>query len=110
MALEKKRTSIKDLEEILSTISARLDKIEAVVFAERKSINKIETFNGDVEPVQRERNNLQMDERGKLASVKNAVQILPPNLKVNGRHTTQNVGAICGFKVSEEMLDMAYQE
>lgn len=109
MALKNKRTSIKDLEVVLDKINERLDKIEAVVFAEKKSINKIETFNGDVEPIQREKNNLQMDDRGKLASVKNAVQILPPNLKVNGRHTKENVGAICGFKVSEEMLDKAYQ-
>lgn len=50
-----------------------------------------------------------MDEEHRLQSAMNVIKILPPNMIKNGRHTIENVSAICGFKVSEEMLDILYK-
>lgn len=116
MALPK-RTSIKDLEEVIEqltkkteSLTERLDALEKTANSKPISINKIETFNGDVEPKQREKTNLEMNNRSKLASMTNAVAILPPNLLVNGRHDKTNVAAICGFEVTDAMLEAVYSK
>jgi hypothetical protein len=40
----------------------------------------------------------------------NAIKILPPNLIVEGRHAKQNIEAICGFKISDEMMEEVYSK
>jgi len=50
-----------------------------------------------------------MNDLDKLASMQNALKILPPNLLQDGRHSPENVQAICGFPVTEEMLNAAYE-
>ena len=112
MALEKKKanskTTIKDLVIRINELENRLSILEPKKATEGKSINKVETFNGEEEPKQR--SNMSMGSKDKLLSAQNAVKILPPNLIVDGRHIAKNVSAICGFIVSEEMLDEVYAE
>jgi len=98
------------IEEISLEVSGfndRLEKLESVVFAAPAEIQRVEKFNSETVPDQRE--NLKMNYEDKLLSIKNAVAILPPNLQVSGRHTAGNVSAICGFKVDEAMLSEAYR-
>ena len=112
MALEKKKasnkTTIKDLVVRINELEKRLTVLEPRKSAEGKSINKVETFNGEKEVEQR--SNMRMDSRHKILSARNAVKILPPNMVVDGRHLAKNVSAICGFIVSEKMLDEVYSE
>ena len=70
-------------------------------------MQKVETFNGEQVPVPRD--NAKMNDLDKLASMQNALKILPPNLLQDGRHSPENVQAICGFPVTEEMLNAAYE-
>ena len=109
MALEKQQT-IKSLAKIIKEQDERIKALEEKVFRKVKSIHHVEDFNGDVAPAPRENNKLKMDLQDKLVSVKNACAILPPNLKVNGRHDVTNVSAICGFVVTEDMLDYVYED
>lgn len=53
---------------------------------------------------------MQMDIEGLRQSMKNAVVILPPNLKVNGKHTFENISAIVGFKITQKIYDEVYAE
>jgi hypothetical protein len=103
-------------EKMLALSEAAIEEINElkarIEFLERKktgaSIQKLEGFNGEeLPPVQ---DNTRMNDWDKLASIRNAIKILPPNLIVDGRHLASNIEAICGFKVSEEMLDAAYEE
>jgi hypothetical protein len=71
------------------------------------SINKVESFNGEVEPIKEE--NLKMQYNDKIQSMRNAIKILPPNLIENGRHSARNIGAICGFIVHDDMVDEVYE-
>ena len=50
-----------------------------------------------------------MDYEFKILSMKNAIKILPPNMLKDGRHLPENIQAICGFMVTPEMLDLAYE-
>lgn len=52
---------------------------------------------------------LKLNLADKIQSAKNAAAILPPNLIVEGRHTKENIGAICGFIVDDDMWDMIYE-
>jgi len=72
------------------------------------SINKLETFNGEVENNDDQYSGMRMNDDDKIVSMTNAVKILPPNMIKNGRHAAENVRAICGFAVTEEMLDKVY--
>ena len=76
--------------------------------AKEPGINKIETFNGDVTPEVKD--GLAMDETHKFESMQNAIKILPPNFVKDGRHSRENIQAICGFNVSQEMLDTLYSK
>jgi hypothetical protein len=51
-----------------------------------------------------------MNDDDQLQSAKNACKVLPPNYKVDGRHTAENVKALCGFEVTQDMLDTIYAE
>jgi LPS O-antigen subunit length determinant protein (WzzB/FepE family) len=95
-------------EKALQSIEERLDTLEKIVYRKAPSIQKVETFNGE-EEIQREESNLKMQYEDKIASVQNACKILPPNLLVDGKHVPKNVSAICGFLVTEEMIDRAYE-
>lgn len=112
MALEKKKanrkTTIKDLVIRIDELEARILFLEPRKSPEGASINKVETFNGEKELSQR--SNMSMDNKHKILSAQNAVKILPPNMIVDGRHLAKNVSAICGFVVSEEMMDEVYSE
>jgi hypothetical protein len=55
------------------------------------------------------RNKLFMNDEDKLQSMRNAIAILPPNMVINGRHTKENIGAICGFKVTDDQWDAIYE-
>ena len=102
----------KPVHNILSLLK-RIEALEAVVLREDrkvKSVQKIEDFNGEVVPEIREDAKLKMQANDKIQSMKNAIVILPPNLIKDGRHAAHNIEAICGFKVSDEMMDAAYSE
>lgn len=95
----------------LSDILARLTVIETIPAPEVKlvkSIHKTEDFNGDYPDPPREESNAKMNRQDKLFSMKNAAMILPPNHIINGRHSRENIQAICGFPVTEEMMDELY--
>ncbi len=116
MALEKqkkKKTTIKDLELIISQLVLRLEKLEKMPNSTIKrapALNKVETFNGEKHPEPREDTKMRMTYDDKIGSLRNATMILPPNLKVDGRHLPENCGAICGFIVTDEMLDEVYKD
>lgn len=95
-------------EKAIQSIEERLDALEKIVYRKAPSIQKVEAFNGE-EEIQREESNLKMQYEDKIASVQNACKILPPNLLVDGKHVPKNVSAICGFLVTEEMIDRAYE-
>lgn len=102
------RTTIKDLEKRINELEERLILVESRKSYKGKSLNKVEIYNNEKEPEQIE--NMKMNYSSKIDSMRNAIKILPPNLKVNDRHLSKNIGAICGFKVTEEMIDEAYSE
>lgn len=95
-------------EKAFQSIEDRLDALEKIVYRKAPSIQKVEAFNGE-EEIQREESNLKMQYEDKIASVQNACKILPPNLLIDGKHVPKNVSAICGFLVTEEMIDRAYE-
>lgn len=77
---------------------------------QQASINKTEEFNGERDSGPREEGGLRLTQSDKIVSAKNAVKILPPNLVVEGRHTKENISAICGFVVDEDMMDVVYED
>ena len=64
----------------------------------------------EVRQVNAEKNNLSMGEEDKLASIRNAVKILPPNLFITYQGKKQpklsDVEAIVGFKVNAKQLQI----
>ena len=97
------------IEELLDPIKERLTKLEDKVFAlPPKSIQHVEVFNNEVVPETVD--NFRMGYEDKIQSMRNAIDILPPNLVVDNKHIIGNIEAICGFKVSQEMLDSAYAD
>lgn len=85
---------------------------EFAVFSAKKNlstINKVEEFNGEEPTPIDGYSNIKMGHEDKIRSMVNAINILPPNLKVDGRHLQGNIQAICGFMVTDEMLDEAYK-
>lgn len=55
-------------------------------------------------------NGMQMDQEGLFQSMRNIIMILPPNLAINGRHTIENISALCGYKVTEDQWNKLYEE
>jgi hypothetical protein len=99
--------------EEIATLKEKIVLLEEQVFhPSARSINKVESFNGELDSPIKENSNIKMNESDKLVSILNAVKILPPNLvdKNTGRHTEDNIGAICGFKVSRWQLDEVYKD
>ena len=85
----------------------RLIVLEARYADRKPTIQRVEEFNGESAPPPED--NLRMKYADKIQSMKNALAILPPNLVEHGRHTKENVQSICGFLVTPEMLDDAYE-
>jgi hypothetical protein len=105
----------KELRELRDEFNALKEQVTNFVTKDnaakaRKPFLKVEEHYGEKVPEQRKETNIKMDDYYKLQSVKNACKILPPNRIVDGRHDLEDVSAICGFKVSDEMLDAVYQE
>lgn len=91
-----------ELEEVITKLTTKTKTV---------SIQKVETYNGEEIPSMDEYQfGLKMNDQDKIISAINAAKILPPNLIVDGRHTAENIGAICGFIVDEEMLDEVYKQ
>lgn len=109
----KKTENVASLSKKLRELTARVETLEAkreTTPLQGKSLNKVETFNGEGEP--EPTGGLQMGYQDKLVSMRNAIKILNPKLinPKTGRHEIHNVAAICGFKgVTEEMMDDAYE-
>lgn len=106
---------VTEIEARLEKIEVRLERVEAYIDDVRKakeeakkySIQRVETFNNEeVPPMQND--GLRMNYEDRLQSMKNAIAILAPNFAINGRHTRQNIEAIVGFKVTDEMVDAVY--
>jgi hypothetical protein len=95
-----------DMTSELKSLRGRVEALESRYLERKPSIQKMEEFNGDVAPVPD--NNLKMKHEDKIASMRNCMRILPPNLIIHGRHTKENVQAICGFLVDVDMMDEAY--
>ena len=103
---------VSTLEMEVELLKERITELETKVVKKAtplKSINKVEDFNGESETKPYDDNKLRLNDLDKLTSAKNAIKILPPNLVVEGRHTKENIGAICGFIVTEEMMELLYE-
>jgi hypothetical protein len=101
MLLEKVMVRLEILEEKFALLEKKKEQKET------PSIMRVEA--GEMPHEVRPGNDLLMDEEMKIQSMKNAIAILPPNYVVNGRHSVKNIEALCGFKISEEMMDKAYE-
>jgi hypothetical protein len=103
---------VSTLELEIEILKERITELETKVVKKAtplKSINKVEDFNGESETKPYDDNKLRLNALDKLTSAKNAIKILPPNLMIEGRHTKENIGAICGFIVTEEMMELLYE-
>ena len=97
------------LEKEVATLIAKVAILEEKVLSSRKSsINRVEVFNGEVETTPDENRGIKMTAEDKITSMRNAAKILPPNMIENGRHIKENIQAICGFIVDEDMMDEMY--
>jgi hypothetical protein len=101
----------KTMEEIFQAIYERLNILEKLM--EKKpqapSINKLEAHSGDTVTTIEDYKGISMGYDDKIQSMRNAIAILPPNMIREGRHSVENIQAICGFQVTEDMLDSAYE-
>lgn len=96
-------------EKLLNLEIEILDLKKSLEKPEGKSIHKIEIFTGEQPPTAESYNGMKMGMSDRIISMQNAIKILPPNMVVEGRQLKQNVEAIVGFKVSDEMMDEAYE-
>jgi len=109
---------IDDTQDKISNLLSRMFELEIRVLELEKicikpvgvSINKVEKFNDEVPSTIESYNGMKMDASDKIQSMQNAIKILPPNMVVDGRHLKENIEAICGFKVLDEMMDEAYDD
>lgn len=97
----------------LDKLQARIETLEIAAGLRAKkisnaSINKPEKqiSGNDLPP--REDTKLKMGYEMKIQSMRNAIAILPPNLRVNGKHTLENISRIVGFVPTDEMYEDAY--
>ena len=97
------QTRINELVEQIRDIEKKLEKPKIT------SINKMEKFNDEVASTIESYHGMKMEESDKIISMRNAIKILPPNMVADGRHVKENIEAICGFKISDEMMDEAYE-
>lgn len=99
---------VNELDGIICDLLKRVDVLNDRVLKRYKqqeaTINNVE----NMQPY--EDTKLRLNLADKIQSAKNATAILPPNLIVEGRHTKENIGAICGFIVDDDMWDMIYED
>jgi hypothetical protein len=101
----------KRLAEAEKTIKAMQDQLAGKKSTPRseKSLNKVESFNGEEVPGVRERaGGMQMNHADRMMSLDNTIRIMSPTYLVDGRHTSENLSGICNFLVTQEMLDEYY--
>lgn len=77
---------------------------------QENSIQKVEDFSGEEIPVPEKHGGIRLTDQDRLRSMDNAIRCLPPNYTVEGRHTKENIGAICGFVVTDNMMDEVYSK
>lgn len=100
---------IKKLEAAFEVALKRIDAIENPAL--KKSIHKIEEHAGEKEVNQRAGRLSMQHPEVMLQSAINASKILPPNLlNKKGHHTAENLQAICGFEITEEIYKAIYPE
>lgn len=98
----------------LDALVARVEELEVRAGLRAKpvpkaSINKPEKQISEGQFEQPDEPRIKMGYNMKIQSMRNAIKILPPNLRTDdGKHTPENIGAICGFKVTSEMFEQAY--
>ena len=98
-----------DLLNMIMELQERVCILEKIcIKPEGKLINKVEKWNAEVPSTIESYSGLKMDASDRIQSMQNAIKILPPNMIKNGRHLKENIEAICGFKVLDEMMDEAY--
>jgi len=93
-------------------INSKTDKVvEPIVAPQAPSINNDVVQNlKDQDNLPQRTNGMQMDQEGLFQSMRNIIMILPPNLAINGRHTIENISALCGYKVTEDQWNKLYEE
>jgi len=102
------------LKKLVDELTARVEELEIRAGLRAKpvvnaSINKPEKQISENDAKPREDTRLKMGYTMKIQSMRNAIKILPPNLRTpDGKHTPENIGAICGFQVTPEMFEQAY--
>lgn len=102
-------TTNKELEKLVNELTSRVESLEAKKVAV-KSIHRLEAHSKDVQPEPRKETILKMNFEEQVRSMKNAIKILPPNMvDEEGRHKSKNISAICGFAVTDEMMELAYE-
>lgn len=101
-----------ELNERIETLQQRLQDIESKRSSRANAaINRVEAHDGNGQDfAPREESRMRMGYEDKIVSMVNAVKILPPNMIKDGRHAKENVQAICGFMVDEEMMDEVYSQ
>ena len=90
--------------DLLKQVEVLNDRVLKRYKQQEATINNVE----NVQPY--EDTKLRLNLTDKIQSAKNATAILPPNLIVDGRHSKENIGAICGFIVDDDMWDMIYED
>lgn len=105
--IEQLETKVTELDgiicDLLKQVEVLNDRILKRYKQQEATINNVENMH----PY--EDTKLRLNLADKIQSAKNAAAILPPNLIVEGRHTKENIGAICGFIVDDDMWDMIYE-
>lgn len=106
--IEQLEIKITELDGIICDLLKQVDVLNDRVLKRYKqqeaTINNVE----NMQPY--EDTKLRLNLADKIQSAKNAAAILPPNLIVDGRHSKENIGAICGFIVDDDMWDMIYED
>ena len=116
MPAPKKHTILslnKRLEAAEKTIKALQDQLAGKKSTPRseKSLNKVESFNGEEVPGVRENTGgMLMNHADRMRSLDNTIRIMSPTFLVDGRHTSENLSGICNFLVTQEMLDEYYSQ
>jgi hypothetical protein len=83
---------------------------DEVVVVEPVTIQKFEKTDKETPEPEYDKRPMGMDYEHKIQSMTNAVKILPPNMIKDGRHLKENIQAICGFMVTDEMMDLVYKD
>ena len=109
-----KKLTMKELHGMITSLEERVAYLEAPP-KRGKSINKVETFNGEVEPEGRPGDGLKQTRADMVVSMQNAMKILNPKLRdADGKHDIYNVCAVCGYtgmmKHSKDLLYEIYEE